>query len=98
VTDSVKDTGVSFALRCEVRSRRLRTLTLRPALPLIPVLLGILLCLLLGLIGGVYWLARRPWVEGVSLNRLDYVLLALFVLAAIALAVLMIAAACFHGI
>ena len=54
------------------------------------MLLGILLCLLLGLIGGAYWLARRPWVESVSPHRLDYVLLALLVLAAIALGVLVL--------
>jgi hypothetical protein len=64
---------------------------------LIPVLLGVLLSLLLGLIGWEYWLARSPWVESASLQWLDYVLLALLLLTATALAVLGIAMLYLHG-
>ncbi len=64
---------------------------------LIPVLLGVLLALLVGVIGWEYWLARRPWVQGLSPQWLDSVLLALVLLAATALGVLVIVVASIHG-
>ncbi len=63
---------------------------------LIPVLLGLLLSLLVGVIGWEYWLARRPWIQSVSPQWLDSVLLALMLFAALALGVLVIVAST-HG-
>ncbi len=73
-------------------------IVLRHGVRLIPVLLGVLLGLLVGVIGWEYWLARRPWVQGLSPQWLDSVLLALVLLAATALGVLVIVVASIHGI
>jgi hypothetical protein len=70
---------------------------LRRGVRLIPVLLGLLVSLLVGVIGWEYWLARRPWVQSLSPQWLDSVLLALVLLAAIALGVLVIVVASIHG-
>ncbi len=64
---------------------------------LIPVLLGLLVGLLVAVIGWEYWLARRPWAQGLSPQWLDSVLLALVLLAAIALGALVIVAAATHA-
>lgn len=64
---------------------------------LIPVMLGLLVGLLVAVIGWEYWLARRPWAQGLSPQWLDSVLLALVLLAAIALGALVIVAAATHA-
>ncbi len=64
---------------------------------LIPVLLGVLLGLLVAVIGWEYWLARRPWAQGLTPQWLDSVLLALVLIAAIALGVLVIVVASMHA-
>ncbi len=64
---------------------------------LIPVLLGLLVGLLVAVIGWEYWLARRPWAQGLSPQWLDSVLLALVLLAAIALGVLVIVVGVTHA-
>jgi hypothetical protein len=64
---------------------------------LIPVLLGILLSSLLGLITWEYWQARRPWVATTSFQWLDYLLLAFLLLAAIAAGVFVVLAASWQG-
>ena len=106
VIDSVKDGGGRFALGYGQRARDSRnggprrssqTIIQRPGVRLIPIMLGTLLTLLLGLIVWEYWLARRPWVASVALQWLDYVLLALLLLAAAALGALVIAISTIHG-
>ena len=59
---------------------------------LIPITLGVLLVLLLGLIGWEYWLAGKPTSKAGSRQWLDYVLLALLALTAVAAGLLAIAA------
>ncbi len=58
--------------------------TLMDGLGLMFVLGGILLILVVGLIAWEFWLAQRPWVEKASLRWLDYVLLTLLLVAALA--------------
>ena len=59
-------------------------------LGVIVLLLGGLMGSVLGLIAWEFWLAQRPWVEIVSLRWLDYVLLALLLLAALASGLLVV--------